>query len=394
MDEAGDDRSIPVFRRYHHIYNQGFLYIEQDTVTHTMNKPVSDPRSTIGADKPILAVLSGQRIGPPPIWLMRQAGRYLPEYRALRSRADRFLDLCFSPRLAVEITLQPVRRFGVDAAILFSDILVLPHAMGQLVEFVAGEGPRLDPLIDGVAVAALDTGPAASRRWQPVLETVSGVKAALPAGVTLIGFAGAPWTVAAYMVEGGGSRDFLTARRFARMQPVAFRSLIDRLVSVTADYLTEQVDAGAEVLQIFDSWAGLLPEDAFADWVIEPTRTLVAALRQRRPGVPIIGFPRGAGWLHARYVRETGVDAVSLDTTVPMAQARELQSAVPVQGNLDPVLVVAGGDELTRRARRLVADLASGPHIVNLGHGVPQETPPEHVAALIEAVRSAPGREA
>ena len=354
-----------------------------------MDKPVPSPSDVaVDVGKPILSVLSGKRVDPAPIWLMRQAGRYLPEYRAIRQQTAQFLDLCLNPALAAEITLQPIRRFGLDAAILFSDILVVPYAMGQPVAFVAGEGPRLDPLVDGRAIEALDTGSRASHRWQPILETVSRVKEALPAGVTLIGFAGAPWTVAAYMVEGGGSRDFLTARQFARAQPLAFRSLTDHLVSVTADYLTGQVDAGAEVLQIFDSWAGLLPEDAFADWVIQPTRTLVTEMRRRRPGIPIIGFPRCAGWLYARYVAETGVDAVSLDTTVPIEQAVDLQSKVPVQGNLDPAVLVTGGDELTRSARRLVAGLASGPHIVNLGHGVPQETPPDHVAALVSAVRS------
>ena len=355
-----------------------------------MDKPVPNhPIPSKNATKPILAVLSGQRIDPPPIWLMRQAGRYLPEYRAIRSQSDGFMDLCLSPIRAAEVTLQPIRRFGLDAAILFSDILVVPHAMGQPLAFVAGEGPRLEALADARSVDALDIGDRAAERWQPILETVSRVRDGLPPGVTLIGFAGAPWTVAAYMVEGGGSRDFLVARRFAQAQPAAFRTLIDRLVAVTADYLTDQVDAGAEVLQIFDSWAGLLPEDQFTDWVIDPTRALVAEMRRRRPGIPIIGFPRGAGWLHDRYLRETGVDAVSLDTTVPMEQAAVLQSAVPVQGNLDPVKLVVGGDELTRSAQQLVAGLASGPHIVNLGHGIPQETPPDHVAALVAAVRSA-----
>ncbi len=349
------------------------------------------PSSTDNIDrveKPILAVLAGQRVDPPPVWLMRQAGRYLPEYRAIRSRAAQFLDLCLNPELATEVTLQPIRRFGLDAAILFADILVVPHAMGQPVTFVAGEGPRLDPLVDRHAIDRLDIGETARIRWQPILQTVSRVKAALPPRVALIGFAGAPWTVAAYMVEGGGSRDFLIARRFARAQSAAFAGLIERLVAVTADYLVDQVDAGAEVLQIFDSWAGLLPEDAVGDWVIAPTRALVDAVRQRRPGVPIIGFPRGAGWHYARFLQETGVDAVSLDTAVPVEQARALQSAAPVQGNLDPALLVTGGDPLTRAVRNLCAGLADGPHIVNLGHGVPQETPPDHVASLVQAVRS------
>ncbi len=272
--------------------------------------------------KPFLAVLSGQAITPPPIWLMRQAGRYLPEYRALRTQAANFLDFCFRPELAVEATLQPIRRFDLDAAILFSDILTVPWALGQKVEFLEGEGPKLEPLRSADDIDRLNSS-GVIERLAPVYQTVAGVAAALPKHTALIGFAGAPWTVAAYMVEGHGSRDFLVAKGFGMARPDLFDTILDVVTAATIDHLSAQIAAGAEAVQLFDSWAGVLAEREFRRWVIAPTRRIAEALRTQHPGVPLIGFPRGAGGLLTDYVAETGVSAVGLDTQVPLAWALE-----------------------------------------------------------------------
>jgi uroporphyrinogen decarboxylase len=338
-------------------------------------------------EKPFLAVLSGQPIGPPPIWLMRQAGRYLPEYKALRARSASFLDFCFRPELAVEATLQPIRRFGLDAAILFSDILTVPWALGQKVEFLEGEGPRLEPLRSAGDVGRL-TSAGVTERLAPVYQTVAGVAAALPAHTALIGFAGAPWTVAAYMVEGHGSRDFLIAKGFGMAQPDVFDNILDIVTAATIDHLSAQIEAGAEAVQLFDSWAGVLAEREFRRWVIAPTLRIAQALRVRHPSVPLIGFPRGAGGLLADYAAETGVTAVGLDTQVPLGWALgALPPTLPVQGNLDPAALVTGGQAL-RDGVRAILDQAKGrPLVFNLGHGVPLTTPPDHVAELVRLVR-------
>jgi uroporphyrinogen decarboxylase len=338
--------------------------------------------------KPFLQALSGKALTPPPVWLMRQAGRYLPEYRATRAKAGSFLDLCFSPDLAVEVTLQSIRRFGFDAAILFSDILVVPHALGRRVGFVEGEGPKLDPYQPS-DLSGLKPGEIRNSLL-PVFETVKRVRRALPADVALIGFAGAPWTVATYMVEGGSGSDFGAVKRFALGDPDSFQKLIDVLVDATAEYLVAQVEAGAEALQLFDSWAGVLSEPEFMRWSIAPTRAIAEKVKAACPGVPIIGFPRGAGMLYADYARETGVDALGLDFTVPLDFARALQTRVPVQGNLDPQLLAVGGEAMRRAISDILDALSGAPFVFNLGHGVLPETPPENVAELVSLVRAGP----
>ncbi len=335
-----------------------------------------------GMVKPLLRALAGEVVRPAPFWLMRQAGRYLPEYRKLRASADSFLDLCFTPALAAEITLQPVRRFDTDAAILFSDILTIPHAMGQEVHFVEGKGPVLGPF-DPAALHPV------GNRLDAVYEAVSLTRAGLPGETALIGFAGAPWTVAAYMVEGGSSRDWLKVRQMAFGDPERLAALIDRLVDATVDHLAAQAAAGAEALQLFDSWAGLLPPSAMRRWCLEPARRIAAALEDRHPSVPLILFPRGAGVLAAGFA-EVG-DCVGLDTSMdPAWAAQAIQADAAVQGNLDPMLLVIGGDAMERAAREILSALCRGPHIFNLGHGVLPVTPPEHVAALRRIVREAP----
>jgi uroporphyrinogen decarboxylase len=341
------------------------------------------------SDSPFLRALAGHCNTPPPIWLMRQAGRYLPEYREVRSKASSFLDLCRTPELAAEVTLQPLRRFDLDAAIVFSDILIVPYALGQNVEFVEGEGPKLDPVRDGEAISRLNKL-SSWNAFVPVYETIGCVVAELPKGVPLIGFCGGPWTVATYMVEGGGSKDQAAARLFAYRDPETFQRLIDLLVETSAAYLVNQVKAGASALQIFDSWAGSLPEDEFERWCITPTKRLVELVKARLPEIPIIGFPRGAGVLAERYARETGIDAIGCDTSMPVGWMRRLQEHLPVQGNLDPLLLVAGGEALDTRVGAILEALAGGPFIFNLGHGILPETPIEHVSRLISLVKARP----
>ena len=337
-------------------------------------------------DSSLLKALSGQPNIPPPIWLMRQAGRYLPEYREVRGKVASFLDLCRTPKLAAEVTLQPLRRFDLDAAIVFSDILVIPFALGQKVEFVEGDGPKLEPVKDGNAVARLDKANAANA-LAPVYETIERVVAELPKNVPLIGFCGAPWTVATYMVEGGGSKEQSAARLFAYRDPATFQRLVDLLVESSANYLVNQAKAGASVLQIFDSWAGSLPEDEFERWCIAPTKRLVELVKTSLPEIPIIGFPRGAGVLAERYARATGIDAIGCDTSMPIGWMRRLQEHLPVQGNLDPLLLVAGGEALDARVGALLEILGPQPFIFNLGHGILPETPIPHVTRLLDLMK-------
>jgi uroporphyrinogen decarboxylase len=332
--------------------------------------------------KPLLRALAGETLDPPPWWLMRQAGRYLPEYRAIRAKAGDFVTLCLTPELAVEVTLQPVRRFAMDAAILFSDILLVPRALGQRLSF-ENDGPRLEPVSDVGLLGQPDVAMLA-----PVAEAARRVAAALPDHTAFIGFAGAPWTVATYMVEGGTSRDFHRVKALAYRDSPGFAALVERIAAATLDFLTLQIEAGVEVVQLFDSWAGVLPAEAFQQWVIAPTKQLVAALKQRFPDVPIIGFPRGSGFQYERYAVETGIDALCLDTAMPADVARRrLPTHMPLQGNLDPVMLLIGGAPMGREVRRLRAGFAGGPHIFNLGHGVLPETPPEHVAELARLLR-------
>ncbi|HEV7995557.1 MAG TPA: uroporphyrinogen decarboxylase [Stellaceae bacterium] len=332
--------------------------------------------------KPLLRVLAGETLSPPPWWLMRQAGRYLPEYRAVRARASDFVELCLTPGLAAELTMQPVRRYGMDAAILFSDILLLPHALGQKLTFRDGEGPVLEPVAGNAGVALLDGAHAVSR-LEPVLEAVRQVRASLGPQTALIGFAGAPWTVATYMVEGGVSRDFRQVKAWAYGDPQGFAALIEVLIEATIELLAAEIAAGAEIVQLFDSWAGILPEAAFARWIIAPTARIVAALRGRQPDCPIIGFPRGAGVLYERYTAETGVDAVALDTMVSAGFAgARLRPLATVQGNLDPVLLLTGGAALESAVRDMRRAFSGGPWVFNLGHGVLPQTPTENVSVL------------
>lgn len=344
-------------------------------------------------NKPILRVLAGECLPKPPIWLMRQAGRYLPEYRAIRQKTDSFLDLCFNPKLAAEITLQPIRRFGFDAAILFSDILVVPHALGQHVSFESGEGPRLEAL----------TEPGDLRRLKdeidhnalaPVYETIARAKEQLPDRVALLGFCGAPWTVATYMIAGRGSADQSVARLFAYRHPDVFAELMEALVRSSISYLAKQFKAGVDAVQIFDSWAGVLPRDEFQKWCIEPMAKIVGGLRQHSSGAKIIGFPRGAGTELPSYLAAVPVDAIGLDWTVELGFAREhVQKRRPVQGNLDPLALLAGGAPLDRAVDSIMQAFSYGPFIFNLGHGVLPNTPVENVARLVERVRGPPPRD-
>ena len=337
------------------------------------------------ADKPLLAVLKGERRDPPPMWLMRQAGRYLPEYRALRAARGGFLDMAYNPEAAAEITLQPLRRFPFDAAILFSDILIVPHAIGQELSFVAGEGPRLAPPL---ADASLDGLQPVLERLEPIWATVERVKAELSPQTTFLGFAGSPWTVATYMVAGQGSREQAEARSLAYQDPGKFEAIIRRIEAVTLDYLSGQVRAGVDAIQLFDSWAGSLAPSEFERWVIAPTARIVEAFRARHPETPVIGFPKGAGGKLRAYAGETGVDAIGLDETVdPVWADRELPRNLPVQGNLDPLALIAGGEALGSATKRILDAFAARPHIFNLGHGIQQTTPIAHVEQLVRLVK-------
>ncbi|MPZ58847.1 MAG: uroporphyrinogen decarboxylase [Rhizobiales bacterium] len=337
--------------------------------------------------KPLLDVLTGQIRNPPPIWMMRQAGRYLPEYQTVRAEAGSFLKLCFTPALAAEVTVQPVRRFGFDAAILFSDILVIPYALGQMVDFVAGEGPRLDPVKDAAGLAML-LDEVDQSRLAPIYDTVARVKAVLAPDVTLIGFCGAPWTVATYMVAGRGTPDQAPARLFAYRAPELFGRLIDRLVDGSVDYLVRQLEAGADAVQIFDTWSGVLPSEEFDRWCVAPTERIVAGVRSRISTARIIGFPRGAGLGLPRYAARVAVDAVGLDWMVDKVFARDhVQRRKPVQGNLDPLALLAGGAALDRAVDEVLAVFGGGPLIFNLGHGILPETPIDHVERMIARVR-------
>ena len=332
---------------------------------------------------PLMAVLHGERRDPPPVWIMRQAGRYLPEYRKTRAEAGGFLNMVYRPETAAEITLQPIRRFAMDGAILFSDILIVAHALGQDLTFVEGEGPRLAPIL---AMGEVDTLVPHFAHFGPIYATVARVRAALGPETTLIGFAGAPWTVATYMVAGEGSRE--EARVLAYTDPVAFGRLIDAIVDVTIEYLSGQIAAGAQAVKVFDSWAGALAADEFVRWCTEPTARIVGALKARHPAVPVIGFPRGAGEKIVAYAAATGVDALAIDDAVDPDWAHaHLPSALPVQGNLDNLALLAGGDALEAGVVRIRRAFAGRPHIFNLGHGVLPQTPVAHMEQLIAAVR-------
>lgn len=339
----------------------------------------------------LIEVLTERRPGPVPVWLMRQAGRYLPEYRRLRAEAGSFLDLCYTPRLACEVTLQPIRRFGFDAAILFSDILVVPHALGQGLDFVEGEGPRLDPIVDGRALARLQPHEAAGR-LAPVIETVERVRGALDGERALIGFCGAPWTVATYMVAGRGTPDQAPARLWAYRNPKEFQELVDILVDSSAAYLCAQIEAGADAVQIFDTWAGALPEAEFARWCVAPVTRLVALVRARHPATPVILFPRGAGAGCGQLVATARPQGIGIDTAFRLDAARDgLQPHAAVQGNLDPLALLAGGPALDAGIDAILAALGAGPLVFNLGHGILPETPVAHVERLVARVRAWPG---
>ena len=336
--------------------------------------------------KPLLETVLGKRQARPPIWIMRQAGRYLPEYKATRAKAGSFLELCYNPELAAEVTLQPLRRLPLDAAIVFSDILVIPDALGQSVRFETGEGPRLEPITpEGLGRLRPDN---TIQHLAPVLETLSRVKAALSPDKTLIGFCGSPWTVATYMIAGQGSTDQAAARTFALTQPQAFAQLIDILVEASIQYLVAQFRAGADVVQLFESWALNLDEEAFRAQVIEPNRRIVAGVRAQIPNAPIIGFPRGAAGMVAEYAVKTGVNALGLDYSMPLAFADSaLPKSLPVQGNLDPIRLLAGGAQLEARAEAIIDGFGNRPHIFNLGHGILPETPIANVERLVRLVK-------
>jgi uroporphyrinogen decarboxylase len=342
----------------------------------------------MGEEKPLIAALRGEAKAVPPIWLMRQAGRYLPEYRELRARAGSFLDTCYNPQTAARITLQPIERFGFDAAILFSDILVVPDALGQKVWFEGGVGPRLEPIAEPQDLARL-VPQFEPERLAPVFETIERVKGELPKGVAFIGFCGAPWTVASYMIAGQGTPDQAPARLFAYRHPEAFARLIDLLVEASSAYLIRQIDSGVETVQLFDSWAGVLPPQEFERWVVAPLQRIIARLKEQRPSIPVIAFVRGAGPHLPDLAQRLGADALGLDTSMsPEWACAQVPHNKALQGNLDPLALVAGGDALDRQIDAILAAFAGRPHIFNLGHGVLPETPLEHVARLIDRVRN------
>jgi uroporphyrinogen decarboxylase len=340
----------------------------------------------MNSQKTVVTTLRRQPTPHVPIWLMRQAGRYLPEYRAVRARAKSFLDLCFTPELAVEVTLQPIRRFRLDAAIIFSDILVIPHALGQPVTFEEGRGPVLEPIRSGDELGKLSLERLA-QTLTPVATAIAAVRRELPDNVALFGFAGAPWTVASYMVEGSGGSDFAIVKTWVYREPESFRLLIELLVDATSAYLVQQIEAGAEILQIFDSWAGVLSPAALERWALRPTAEIVRRVKARHPDIPIVVFPRGIGASYAHYAAACGCDGLSLDTGVsPEWAAAALQPTATVQGNLDPLVLAAGGSAMREEATRILERLAGGSFIFNLGHGILPQTPPDHVAALCELV--------
>lgn len=338
-------------------------------------------------DRSVLAVLRGQTLPTPPIWMMRQAGRYLPEYRQTRKKLGSFLDLCYTPDAATEVTLQPIRRFGFDASIIFSDILTVPHALGRDLRFEEGRGPLMTP-IKASEVAGLRNRRGFHDQLAPVYETMRRLRKELPEETTLIGFCGAPWTVATYMIAGHGTSDQAPGRLFAFQHPEEMDMLLRIIADRSADYLIRQIDAGADTVQIFDSWAGVLDEDRFERLCVEPVRRMVKHVKESHPDVPIIGFPKGAGPLYESYREETGVDAIGLDWTVPMHVAKRLQQAGPIQGNLDPMRLVAGGTALDEGIDTILNALGDGPLIFNLGHGVTPHTPIEHVQQMIDRVRA------
>jgi uroporphyrinogen decarboxylase len=339
----------------------------------------------MASHKSLLATLRGARQDKPALWLMRQAGRYLPEYRALRETKGGFLELCYDPEAAAEVTLQPIRRFGFDGAILFSDILVIPHALGQDLWFEAGEGPRLAPPLVDSTLASLEAAP---QRLDPVYATVARVAGALPPETTFLGFAGSPWTVATYMIAGAGSKDQAAARRMAFGDPAAFQAIIDAIVDLSVTYLSGQIEHGVEAVQLFDSWAGSLSPSQFERWVIAPNAEIVRRLKALHPDTPIIGFPKGAGGKLPAYAKEVGADAIGLDETVdPVWADASLPAQLPVQGNLDPLALVAGGEALDAAIDRILAAFPSRPHIFNLGHGIVPDTPIAHVEHLIKRAR-------
>lgn len=340
------------------------------------------------ADCGILDVLANRITAQTPVWLMRQAGRYLPEYRQMRAKAGSFLDLCFTPQFAAEVTLQPIRRFGFDAAILFSDILVVPHALGQKLTFEAGEGPRLSPVITSAEAIGALASSIDMNLLAPVFETIAKVKAQLPRHVALLGFCGAPWTVATYMVAGRGTQDQAPARFFAYHDPQGFQRVIDALIEASIDYLTAQFQAGVDAVQLFDTWAGVLGPQEFDRWCTKPAASIVAGLRQRVPGARVIGFPRGAGTSLVSYAESVPFNAIGLDWMIDRKFARdEIQSRRPVQGNVDPMALLAGGTALDREVDAVLASFSDKPFIFNLGHGILPETPIAHVERMLARVR-------
>mgnify|MGYP000002202955 FL=1 len=333
----------------------------------------------------VMEVLNGSTVSPPPIWLMRQAGRYLPEYRKTRAEAGSFLDLCYTPDLATEVTLQPIRRYGFDAAILFSDILVIPDALKRNVHFVEGSGPRMDP-IDEAGIAALSAD-GVQEHLKPVIQAVQQIRSSLPAETTLLGFCGAPWTVATYMIAGHGTPDQAPARLFGYRHRKAFEQLLSLLAELSADYLVAQIDAGADAVQIFDSWAGVLGEAEFSAYAVEPVARVIRSVKSRRPQAKVIAFAKGAGMNLKDYRQRTGADMIGLDWSVPLSFAAELQKDGPVQGNLDPMRVVAGGQALDEGIDRILSSLGHGPLVFNLGHGITPDARPEHVSQLVQRIR-------
>ena len=340
------------------------------------------------SDKRFLKALNREKLDRPPFWLMRQAGRYLPEYRQTRADAGSFLDLCYNPKLAEEVTLQPLRRYDMDAAILFADILLIPDALGQPLAYKEGEGPVLDPVRSAKELSSLSMD-RLHDHLAPVYETVSRLSSSIPSHCSLIGFAGAPWTVATYMVEGRGSKDYANIKKWMYSDPDGFQQLMEILIVSTAEYLIQQIKAGAEAVQIFDTWAGVLPDVEFRRWVIEPTKRIVQLIRKDYPDFPVIGFPKGVAGNLMEFVKETGVTGVSLDASAPLDWAkREIQPHVTVQGNLDPILLVAGGQAMVDRIHQILETFKDGSHIFNLGHGIIPQTPPENVALLAETLKN------